>query len=549
MEGVFLDLSLVLALAVVLGTIFRAFNQPKIIAYMLAGVLIGPLGIFDLHDPEAMASFSEIGITLLLFVLGLEFKLSELRSVGKVSLITGVGQIFFTSAIGFGLGLLLGISPLAAIYLSIALAFSSTTVIVKLLNNKKALHSLYGRVAIGFLLVQDLVAIVVLIVLAGFAASEGTALPPASTFFWLLLKAGAIFTAAIWLSKKALPYLVHRISISQELLFLFPVAWAFGIAALVSTPQVGLTIEVGGFLAGLMLANSKESFHIISKLRPLRDFFVILFFVVLGSNLIFDNLLTILIPAVLLSAFVVIGNPIIVMTLMGRLGFHKKTAFMSGLTVAQISEFSLIVAFIGLRIGHISPEIVSLVALMAMITFTLSTYAITNSERLYAKLAPWLGIFEQRQLRDETEPPSKLLKNHIVIAGVKRIGHHILENLHKQKQQIVAVDLDPNVVDTLHKEKFKALFGDLTDTDIREKAQLNNARYLISTLPDVTDNLILINSVKEHAVKTIIITLHEDTSIARSLRQAGADHVLVADNLLGELVGEIVHNDDGGKEG
>lgn len=541
MEGVFLDITLMLTLAVALGIVFRALRQPEILAYMLAGIIIGPLGLFRLHEPEAMHAFSEIGITLLLFILGLELKLSELRSVGKVALITGIGQIVFTSLIGFGICLLLGISPIASVYLSVALTFSSTIVIVKLLSDKKDLNALYGKVAIGFLLVQDFVAIIALIILAGFASGEGAALPEPSTFLWLLGKAALLFAVMVYLSQKIIPRLIHKLSHSRELLFLFAIAWAFGISAVVSAPWMGLSIEIGGFLAGLALANSTESFQIVSKVRSLRDFFITLFFVLLGTNLVFESMGTILLPAVLLSAFVLVGNPLIVMIIMGAMGFRKRTSFMAGLTVAQISEFSLIVTFMGLRIGHISPELVSLVTLVAMITFTLSTYAIINSNQLYDWLKPWLRFFEKKSLRDEFNHDSQEMTNHIVLVGVNRMGRRILNRLKKEKTPVLAVDFDPGVVDQLRQENIPVVFGDFADPDIREKAQLDKARLLISTLPDMADNLIVIHSVQNLDLQVIVAATQEQD--IRELYDAGAHYVVMAYGMVGEMVGDMVADD------
>jgi len=541
MQGVFLDITLMLTLAVALGIVFRALRQPEILAYMLAGIIIGPLGLFRLHEPEAMHAFSEIGITLLLFILGLELKLSELRSVGKVALITGIGQILFTSLIGFGICLLLGISPIASVYLSVALTFSSTIVIVKLLSDKKDLNSLYGKVAIGFLLVQDFVAIIALIVLAGFASGEGAALPEASTFLWLLAKAVLLFGAVVWLSQKVFPTLIHKLSNSRELLFLFAIAWAFGISALVSAPWMGLSIEIGGFLAGLALANSTESFQIVSKVRSLRDFFITLFFVLLGTNLVFSSIGTIILPALLLSVFVLVGNPLIVMAIMGVMGFRKRTSFMAGLTVAQISEFSLIVTFMGLRIGHISPELVSLVTLVAMITFTLSTYAILNSNVLYDWLKPWLRFFEKKSLRDEYNHDSEKMTDHIVLVGVNRMGRRILDRLKKEKTPVLAVDFDPAVIDQLREENIPVLFGDFADPDIREKAQLDRARLLISTLPDMADNLIVIHSVRSFDLPVIVAATQEQD--IRELYDAGAHYVVMAYGMVGQMVGDLVAED------
>ncbi|KKR76967.1 MAG: Transporter, CPA2 family [Candidatus Levybacteria bacterium GW2011_GWA2_40_8] len=524
MGSIYTELTLIIVLAAGLSIFFRFLRQPPILAYILAGVILGPLGIIHLQGKEVITSLAEIGITLLLFMLGLELRFSELKSVGKVSIITGLAQILFTSVVGYSLSIFLGFSPIVSLYVSIALTFSSTIIIVKLLSDKKDLQSLYGKISVGFLLVQDFVAIVALIFLSGFTGGG-----PLSflEFFTIILKAVVLFGWVILLSWHFLPYLINKISHSPETLFLFSIAWAFGLSALVTSPLIGFSIEIGGFLAGLALANSLENYQIISRVRPLRDFFITIFFVTLGTRLLISDFSEILIPGVILSAFVLIGNPIIVMIIMGVLGYRKRTGFMAGLTVAQISEFSLILMIMGNRIGHVSDQAVSLVTFVGAITFVISTYMILNNNYLYKLLSPFLDIFERSNVR-EKRIPSEKIKDHVVLIGVRRMGESILEALKKdEKTKIVAVDFNPDIVETLKEDGVISFYGDIADEEIQELAQIDKAKLIISTVSDLEDNLLLLKSIKNLKKKPKVVLLALEKHEARELYKEGADYVVI----------------------
>lgn len=540
MGNFFIELTVIISLAAVLSIIFRILKQPPILAYILTGVLLGPFALINVSDGEILRSLAEIGITLLLFMLGLELRFSELKSVGKVSVLTGLGQIIFTTAIGYVLAILLGFSPIAAIYIAIALTFSSTIIIVKLLSDKKDLNSLYGKISVGFLLVQDFVAIIALIFLSGFTNGQSVSV---LDFSLLILKAVVLFGWVIVLSRTVLPYLINKIAHSSEILFLFSLAWAFGVAAVVSSPYVGFSIEIGGFLAGLALANSIESYQISTKIRPLRDFFITIFFVTVGMGLVITNVGVILIPGIILSLFVLIGNPVIVMVIMGILGYRKRTGFLAGLTVAQISEFSLIVVYMGNRIGHISDQDVALITFVGAVTFVISTYMIINGDRLYKWLSPYLDIFERDGIR-EKNVKSKDFKNHVILIGARRMGSGVLEALVKNEEDLVVVDFDPDVVEKLKKDGIESYFGDITDLEIQELAALEHARIVISTVSDVEDNLLLLSALKQFKKRPKVIMLALEKEDAKELYENGADYVIVPHIAGGHHLAKILEEED-----
>lgn len=533
----YLEITILIGLATVLALIFRLLKQPPILSYILAGIIVGPVGLFHITNGEVLHSFAEIGITLLLFMLGLEMKFKDLRSVGKVALYTGIGQIVFTSVIGFGICLLLGFSALASLYIAVALTFSSTIIVVKLLSDKKDLKSLYGKISVGFLLVQDFVAIIALIILSGFNTGD-TQISPI-TFLLLTLKAAVIFGWVILLSKTVLPRLMNFVAKNTEILFLFSLAWAFSMAAFVSSPLIGFSIEIGGFLAGLALANTAQNIQIVSRVRSLRDFFITIFFVTLGMKMIFADFSTIFLPSVLLSLFVLIGNPIIVMIILGLMGYRSRTSFMAGLTVAQISEFSLIVIFMGNKIGHVDDSVVSLLTIVGAVTFIISTYMIMNSNYLYKKLSPILKFFERKEIHEILLPTSEL-KKHVVLIGANRMGESILEALLAKDEKVVVIDFDPDVIARLKKKNIQCYFGDVADPEIQEHVNITDARLIMSTVPDVDDNLLMLQSLKRKKKDILIVVFALETDDAKALYKAGADYVVLPHLAGGRHIAKIL---------
>lgn len=548
MGSIFTEITLIICLAAFFAIVFRWLKQPIILGYILTGIVLGPFGLFNIGSKDILQLMAQFGITLLLFMVGLELRLSDLKSVGKVSLLTGIGQIVFTSLIGYFICLALGFSFATSLYVSIALTFSSTIIIVKLLSDKRDLHSLYGKISVGFLLVQDFFAILLLIFLAGFNPTEvsGETLSVWS-FIITLAKGAVLFGGIIYLSKTLLPKMVDMIAHSPEALFLFSLAWAFGISSLVSSPLIGFSIEIGGFLAGFSLANSTENFQIASKIRSLRDFFITIFFVILGMNLTFSNISAILYPAIAFSLFVLIGNPIIVMVIMGFLGYRKRTSFLAGLTVAQISEFSLIIIFLGNKLGHLTEEIVTLITVVGIVTFTFSTYMIVNGNKLYLFLAPILSVFERKHgKKDEVLQSSRELsqiKNHVVLVGGDQMGESLIDALTAMSKDIVVIDFDPTIVNKLEFKNVHRLFGDISDTEIKELARIHWAHLIVSTIPDVEDNLILVKELKGKKSNAIVIVTALDSRDAKMLYAHNADYVILPHLAGGRQLAKLLEKD------
>jgi Kef-type K+ transport system membrane component KefB len=432
-------------------------------------------------------------------MVGLELDFKRIKQLGKVSLAAGLGQIVFTFALGFMISLLLGFSSLASVFIAIAISFSSTIVVIKLLTEKKDLQSLYGRICVGFLLVQDFVAMGILLILGSSAANSHDVfaqLPGWQFALALFVKALIITLMLVWLSRNIFPRFMNRLGKSDELLLIFSLAWALGMAALISSPLVGFSLEVGGFLAGLALANSHIHFEIGARIRSLRDFFIVIFFIVFGTKLVFSGITTLFVPALILSLFVLIGNPLIIMLILGYLGYKPRTSFFASMAVAQISEFSFIVVALGNRLGYVPDQVLSLVTLVGIITITASSYMIINSHKLYAWLRPFLEKFDFQHGSAEKKSNEELLKNHTVLVGVNRLGSHLVNVLQNTKHQLVLVDFDPLVAGNYVQKGYNVICGDITDPYIQEQVNLEQARLIISTVPDFDDNLMLAEAVR-----------------------------------------------------
>lgn len=478
----FTEFALIFLFAAILGGIGQFLKQPLIVMFIFLGILLGPSFLDIVQSKENIHLLAEIGIAILLFIVGLKLDLRLIQSTGKIALLTGLGQVLFTSLFGYMIGLALGFGNLESFYIAVALTFSSTIIIVKLLSDKKEIDSLHGQIAIGFLIVQDLVVILVMIVLATIGREgDGSVIEEiGKTLLYSL-----IFVAFTFLMMRYLiPRVSHFLAKSAELLTLFAIAWAVSLAGI--GELIGFSGEVGAFLAGVTLASSPFKDLVSGRLTSLRDFLLLFFFVNLGSELDFSVIGEQVPSAFIFSFFVLIGNPIIVLIIMGIMGYKKRTGFLAGLTVAQISEFSLIFAGLGLSVGHINEEILGLITLVGLITIALSTYLILYSHQIYQVIAPALSIFERKKLNaNENQKASKQKEFHTVIIGLGRIGSEITRRIEDQKEKCTyfGVDFDPNVVKSYRERGKEVIYADIEDPELLTHIPYENAKCIINTVP------------------------------------------------------------------
>lgn len=529
----FSELALLLLIAAVIGAVGVRLRQPVLIAYIVVGILVGPavFGLVKAHDQIDL--LAQMGVAVLLFLVGLKLDLQHVRHIGPVALATGLGQLAFTIIIGFALIMLMGRDWVTAVYVAVALTFSSTIIIVKLLSDKRELDSLHGRIAVGFLIVQDIAVVLAMMVMSALSVVPHESGSNIGQVDWLaaagtlLLRVGGAGLLLYLFMRHILPPLVRLMARSQELLLIFAIAWGTALAAL--GEAAGFSKEAGAFLAGFSLASTYYRDAISARLTGLRDFLLLFFFIDLGAKLDFSTLSGELWPALLLSLFVLIGNPLIVMAIMGYMGYRKRTGFLAGLTVAQISEFSIIFVAMGISLGHVGQEALGLTTLVGIVTIALSTYMILYSQPLFDRLSPWLVMFERSRPHRELlmERQRQTDKNpRIIIFGLGRYGARLLEQLHRRDVPVLGVDFDPETVRAMRSHKLPVRFGDAEDPAFVEMLPLGTAAWVVTTLPEWRDNRALLHALHEIGFAGKIAGVVRDDTHYRELAQAGAVRVI-----------------------
>jgi len=526
---VFVELSIIIVVATVAALLMRLLRQPLIVGYVLTGIIVGPYALDLLHSKEEMELFSKIGISILLFIVGLTLNPDIVREVGRTSLITGIGQVAFTSFVGFFIVRALGFDVTASVYIAVALTFSSTIIILKLLSDRGDVGKLYGKISIGFLLVQDLVATVLLLAVTVFGAAfllgDQFSLSAAAIEIARLLFVGGLLTLILYgVSKYILPRLSASVAGNPEVLFIFSIAWGLGMSSLFAS--LGFSIEIGALIAGALLAVSPFAYEIGARMKPLRDFFILIFFILLGAQMVIAEVGALLVPALILSLFVLIGNPIIVIILMNALGYRSRTAFMSGLTVAQISEFSLILVALGFSLGHIDQTAVALVTLVGIFTIVGSTYLILYADGIYARLGKWIERFVPRK-HHHREPTVHHDQPEIIIFGYDRVGQDFVAAAGNISARYLVVDYNPESIKRLQAEGLPFRYGDAEDIEFLREIGFEGARLVVSSIPDFGTNALLVKQYRRHNPTGIIIVLAHTIPDAKALYLAGASYVVM----------------------
>ncbi|MDD4351755.1 MAG: cation:proton antiporter [Candidatus Gracilibacteria bacterium] len=535
-EQIFVELSAIIIVTTIVAWVAKIFKQPMIIAYIAAGLLLSPYGLNIVTAHETVATFSQIGVAFLLFMVGLSLSPRIIKTVGKISIITGLGQIIFTSSIGFGIALLLGFSAIEAIYIAVAFTFSSTIVIMKLLSDKKDMETLYAKISMGFLIVQDIVAILILIFVASFADNGSVS----ALLLKSLLKVVGSITLVVLIGHYILPRVLNKIASSVEFVMLFCVAWCFALAS--AFHMIGLSIEIGALLAGVSLSMSPYRHEISSRIRPLRDFFLLMFFVFLGSQMEFSNFGNYSLAILVFSLFILIGNPFIVMVLMGVSRYTKKTGFLAGLTVAQISEFSLILIALGIKLGHIEPDILSFATVTGLITIGGSSYFIIYGKKLYHLLNPYLNIFERKGRKLDEHVTNKGDKYDYVLLGYNNIGLSLSRMFKRLKKKFLVVDYNPEIINELMERKTSCLYSDIEDDNLFEKVNFAKTKMVISSIKNPDINFHLIKQIRNCNKKAIVIVVAERSEDAIECYEKGANYVIMPNQLGGQHVSTLIEH-------
>lgn len=531
-SSIFTQLSAIIVLGGGIAVIMRLLKQPLIIGYILTGILVGPSVLNLIHDQHAFEAYSELGITLLLFIIGLGLNAHVIKSLGKISVTTAAAILATVGTVGAFAIQRMGFTNAEAIVIGLALFFSSTIIILKVLSDKREVSRLHGQIAIGVILVDDIVATFALL----FVAAAGTAGSLGFGDIGALLGKGALLGLGLWfVSAKLLPRCIKFLASSQELLFVFTVAWGLGVATLFDL--VGFSHEVGALFAGVSLASLPYSIEMAAKLKPLRDFFIILFFVVLGNNLGFGALQESLVPAIILSTIVIIGKPLIVMTTLGSLGYTKLTSFKAAINLSQISEFSIILVVYAASVGLVRPELTAITTLVALITISSSTYLMKYDDSIYRLFEPALRIFERKNPKERKHKDASYP---VILFGYHRGGHEFVKTFRQMKERYLVVDYDPDVIENLDRQGIRNAYGDATDEEFLHEISANKAQLVVSMVADMTVNRSLLGYIRYHNPKAVFICHADGYDQAADLYRHGATYVMLPHYLGSEQIGSFI---------
>jgi Kef-type K+ transport system membrane component KefB len=525
MAGIIIELAILFITATLLAYASKLFRQPIIPAYILAGIILVLTGL--VRTNSVVATISTLGIAFLLFIVGLELEFRRLKDVGLVSAAGGSLSCLILFGAGFLAGGLLGFNSLQSVYIGLAIAFSSTMVVIKLLSDRSELDTLHARIIIGILLMQDLFAIIALFVLSSIQDFSFLVLGKALSSLVIILF--IIFIA----SKFVLPLIFKYAARTEELLFISAIAVCLALIGLFE--YIGLSIAIGAFLAGVALANLEYNIEIISLVKPLSDFFAVIFFVSLGMLLDIKTLSNIVVPIIVLLALTLLAKPLLIMLLTSFFGYKKKPSFLTSMSLAQASEFSLILAVLGLTAGHLTEEIFSTITLLAIITMGLTAYLFHYEQWIYKLLSKPLNIFAKVSKEELEYIPKKISKD-VILAGCDRLGYNIFNTLKNMKRSFIVVDYNPEVIKRLVSKKITCMYGDIGDVEILNRLALKDARMIISTVPDRQDNMLLIKKTKNVNKDAIVIVTSMNVDDALDLYDAGADYVILPHFLGGERV-------------
>jgi len=552
------NIGLVFIIATAFAFVAKLLRQPLILAYLVAGVVIGPeIGFAWVKDKEIIELISEIGLILLLFIIGLEIDLKRLLSAGRTLLVTGVSQFLLCVALGIGLAFLMGYRPAGGnfdwLYLAVTLALSSTLIVVKLLYDKFELTTLPGRITLGVLVCQDIWAIVFL------ALQPNLHDPRVLTLLESFLKGAALVFVALTLSRYVLPRFFSFVAKVPELMLIAALAWCFLVSG--AADWLGLSREMGALIAGVSMSTFPYNLDVIAKVINIRDFFVTLFFVALGMQIPAPTV-AIVSAAVGMSLFVFASRLLAIFPVLYLLGSGLRASLIPSINLAQMSEFSLVIASLGLALDHISAELVGTLTFVFAITSVLSTYLIAYNHEIQRRLARLLvkiGFASGTDGNDDATAGEE--ENAIVFLGCFREASSILHEIEAQSKavdgdgvlgRILVIDFNPLVLQGLKRRGIRCLYGDIAHMDTLHHAHIQAARIVGCTISDAilrgTTNLRLLRQARRLCPNARVIAAADNISSAIELYEQGADFVYIARlhsaRHMAELIARAVQEED-----
>jgi Kef-type K+ transport system membrane component KefB len=540
MHGFLTDIAIAIIVSGLLGLIAHWSRQPLVIAYLLAGVVIGPaIGPSLVENPQTIDTISELGLILLLFTIGLEINPASLRDSGKSIAVSGIGQVLLTVPLGIIFFSLVGPSGslIELTYLGVLCAMSSTAIVVKFLHDKFELDTLPGKISLGVLIFQDLWAIFFLVL-------QPTLTDPRLDLIILALaKSSGLVLVGFLASRYLLRPVFATIARSPELVVATSLGWCAAMSGLAG--MLGVSKEMGALIAGVSLSAFPYSMHVTAKVLPLRDFFLTLFFVALGMRIPAPDPV-LFATAGIITIFAIASRFAVLYPLVRMAGGSDRTGFIASLNLSQISEFSLVIAALGVQYGHIPQKLFSAVLYAMAVTSMISPYAITYSRQLYN-----LGNTLLRRHAPEEKPadsPAPDNADRIVFLGFHYGAEALLNHLARTRPELLArmtiIDFNPEILRELQRLPVRPVFGDLTSPDTLEHAGVAEAAVIISTIPDVllrgTSNLELVHTCRRIAPRAQIVATADTELQADALRAAGAELVTVPYRLMAHQIGELL---------
>lgn len=518
-DNIFNELSYIIAVGAIIALIMRLIKQPLIIGHIITGIIVGPSLLGLTKSEDILETFSSIGVTLLLFIIGLGLSLRVIREVGKIAAIVGATTIGLTTLLGYSVGLLINLNKTEALSIGIAISFSSTIIVLKLLSDKREQSRLHGKIITGILIVEDLVAAIALMALA--ARGNGASFDP-ETLGTLAVKGLLLTVPLLLFGSYVLPRFHKLFAGSQEFLFLFAISWGLGVATLFG--EAGFSLEIGALIAGISLASLPYTQEISSRLLPLRDFFIVVFFIALGSHLSFQNIADYMPIILIIFCCVVFVKPLIILITMGLLGYTKQVSFKVANALSQISEFSLIFLALGYKEGIISNNIITIITITTLMTIAFSTYTITYSDQLYKFLEKHFELFERKHPVKEHEQRTSY---ELVLFGYQKGGREFINVFKSMGKKFIVIDYDPEVIEVLDRRGIDYLYGDATDLELLKEAGIEKSKLIVSTITDHQANIFLIKHLEKINPGAVVLCHAGSVAEAGELYEIGASYVMM----------------------
>lgn len=505
--------------AAALAILFRRFNQPTVTAYILTGIILGPALFNITSNSESVQLFSELGLAFLLFLIGLEMDIGDVKEILRPTLTIGIFQMVFMLTSGFLIGQIVGFSFVQSVFSGIFLMFSSTAVVVKMLSDKDQITSLPGRLNVSILLLQDVVVVLILAVLnTGFSSLSGFALGISETMLFILL--AAVFS--VFSSRYLLKHLFDSYAEEKHGFLIYAVAWLFIFIEI--SKILNFSVEIGAFLAGVGLGSLKISEEVMERIRPLTDVFMAVFFLGVGLKLTESAIAAYWVESLIFAFLIVPLKFLSEFLLTDYSKFSPETSFLSSLNMTQISEFSIIVASLAASKEFVSIDFVGFATLTAILTMTVSSYFITYNREIFDRLSPYLELF----LTDEkADTGVGKLSDHAVLVGYDRMTSNVLPALEEIYEEILIIDSDPANVEELSRSKYSYIYGDFRHGEIRNSARLAEAQLVISVSADHNVNLQILEDLAD---ATVFLKAKSDEE-ALELYELGA-HYVIRENIL-----------------